>query len=102
MNAPATFRGGSMRFVRQLPVRFVALGLAALLFLPGSLRAADEWPVKRGPANDLEPYRYDANAWSKVPREFLDDYSACTLYSSTSHRIESDGTIETITHEITR
>ena len=37
-----------------------------------------------------------------LPRSFIDDASACILYTSTSHLIEADGTVETITHEITR
>src|SRR5262245_58878468 len=82
------------------PLQPALIVLAALIFaLPVR---ADDWPVKRGPANDIEPYRYDAKAWASVPREFLDDYSACTLYSCTTHLIEADGTVETITHEITR
>src|SRR5207244_11123959 len=97
---PVTPRRGSMRVRRQFAFAVAAIGLAALL-TPGRLRA-DDWPVKRGPANDVEAYRYDAKAWAAVPREFLDDYSACVLYSSTSHRIDADGTVETITHEITR
>jgi tetratricopeptide (TPR) repeat protein/transglutaminase-like putative cysteine protease len=82
------------------PVQPALIVLAAFVFAVPA--RADDWPVKRGPANDLEPYRYDAKAWASVPREFLDDYSACTLYSSTTHLIEADGTLETISHEITR
>src|SRR5258705_5277534 len=89
-----------MRLCQQRPFHRAAISLVALLFA-GPLHA-DEWPVKRGPANDIDAYRYEAKAWSHVPREFLDDYSACTLYFGTSHRIEADGTVQTITHEITR
>ena len=39
---------------------------------------------------------------SRLPRDFLDDAAACVLYAGTSYLVEPDGTIETITHEITR
>lgn len=72
-----------------------------VLLLSGSARA-DSWPVQRGPSHEPAPYRYDAKVWSHVPREFLDNYSACILYYGTTHLIDADGTVETITHEITR
>jgi tetratricopeptide (TPR) repeat protein len=37
-----------------------------------------------------------------VPREFLEDFPACVLYSGTTYLIEADGTVEKITHEIVR
>src|SRR2546423_3996357 len=89
-----------MRLRQRLSFHVAVICLGVLL-LPRSLRA-DDWPVQRGAANDIEAYCYDPKAWAQVPREFLDDYSACTLYFSTSHRIEADGPVETITHEITR
>jgi tetratricopeptide (TPR) repeat protein/transglutaminase-like putative cysteine protease len=60
------------------------------------------WPVPRGPAHDLVPYQYDSGILKSVPKEFLEDAPACILYSGVTNLVESDGTIETITHEITR
>src|SRR5207245_2246430 len=40
--------------------------------------------------------------WKSVPADFLDDVPACILYSGSNHLIEPDGTIESISHEITR
>ncbi len=55
-----------------------------------------------GPSHEPVPYRYDPAAWKHVRPEFLDDAPACTLYAGTTHLVEADGTIETISHEITR
>src|SRR5262245_44363733 len=67
-----------------------------------AVRAADAtWPVPRGPSREPTPYRYDPAAWKAVPREFLDDAPACTLYSATTHLVESDGTIEAIKYSVT-
>jgi tetratricopeptide (TPR) repeat protein/transglutaminase-like putative cysteine protease len=75
----------------------------ALLSLAPAARAADaSWPVAWGPSREPAPYRYDAAVWKTVPREFLDDAPACTLYTGATYLIEPDGTVETITHEITR
>ncbi len=67
--------------------------------LPAS---AAEWPVPRGPSREPVPYIYDPAAWATVPKAFLDDAPACTLYSGVSHLIEADGTVESVTHEVTR
>ena len=78
--------------------------VAALLivcFLGSAVRAAD-WPVPRGESHEPAPYRYDAAKAKQVPKEFLEDASACLLYSGTSYLVEADGNIEQITHEITR
>ncbi len=64
--------------------------------------AAADWPVPRGESREPAPHQYDPAQWKRVPHEFLDDAQACVLYSSANHLIEPDGTIETITHEITR
>ena len=37
-----------------------------------------------------------------IPKDFLDDATACVLYSGTTHLSKRDGTDEAITHEITR
>jgi tetratricopeptide (TPR) repeat protein/transglutaminase-like putative cysteine protease len=84
---------------RRLP-RFLAASLFCLA-LAAAARAAD-WPVPRGPSHEPAPYRYDAAQWKKVPRDFLDDAPACTLYSGTTYLVEPDGTTETIVHDITR
>src|SRR5262245_30970251 len=63
--------------------------------------AAQTWPVPRGPAHDLAPYQYDPSILKTVPKEFLEDAPACILYTSVANLVEPDGTIETITHEIT-
>ncbi len=83
-----------MRRCRFLGVVFVlCFPLAAL---------ADGWPVPRGPSREPIPFRYDSGLWQKVPRPFLEDAAACILYSAMTHLVEADGTVETITHEITR
>jgi tetratricopeptide (TPR) repeat protein len=78
----------------------VLLALAACL-LGGECRA-DTWPVPLGPAREPSPYRYDAAVLKTVPRAFLEDAFACTLYYGTTHFVESDGTVETVSHEVTR
>jgi tetratricopeptide (TPR) repeat protein len=72
-----------------------------LLAIGLGLQGAD-WPVKRGPSREPSPYVYDPATWKQVPREYLEDYPACTLFSSTSYMIEEDGTVETTVHEVTR
>jgi tetratricopeptide (TPR) repeat protein len=63
---------------------------------------ADDWPIPRAPGREPEPYRFDRKQLTKVPRPFLEDAAACILYSGVSHVIEPDGTVESVTHEITR
>ena len=84
------------RYPRRIPL---LLGVALLLG-PTSRAAAADWPVPRGPSREPEPYRYDATAWKQVPREFLDDAPACTLYAGLNHLVEADGTVETVTHRL--
>src|SRR5262245_48860019 len=81
---------------------FRPLGVVFFLLANLSTLRADDWPVPRGPSREPDPYRYEATAWSKVPKAFLEDSSAAVLFTSTTHFIERDGTIETICHEITR
>jgi tetratricopeptide (TPR) repeat protein/transglutaminase-like putative cysteine protease len=80
--------------------------LLAALFLfsfVSAARSADAtWPVQRGPSREPAPYHYAAAAWKAVPHEFLDDAPACTLYAATTYLVEGDGTVESISHEITR
>jgi tetratricopeptide (TPR) repeat protein/transglutaminase-like putative cysteine protease len=88
-----------MTFPRARP----ALAALALFLLSSSafLRAED-WPIARGASHEPVPYRYHASQWKTVPRDFLEEAPACTLYSGVSYLVEADGTVETITHEITR
>jgi transglutaminase-like putative cysteine protease len=65
------------------------------------LRAAD-WQVKRGPSREPVPYRYQPDLWKTIPKAFLEETPACILYSGASYRIEEDGTIETVSHEVVR
>jgi tetratricopeptide (TPR) repeat protein len=78
------------------------LGLFAFVLATTGPSLAATWPVPRGASREPNPYRYDPAIWKTVPAEFLDDAPACILYASTTNFVESDGTIETITHEITR
>jgi tetratricopeptide (TPR) repeat protein len=77
------------------------LWLVVALFLP-SVAHSQEWPVARGASREPLPYRYDARVLKTIPKEFLDDANACVLYSGTTHVVELDGTVEAISHEITR
>ncbi len=79
---------------------FALAALGSLLLAPA--RAADNWPVPRGDSHEPKPFHYDAKLWKDVPKEFLDDAAACVLYAGTSQLVVADGTIETITHEVTR
>ena len=76
--------------------------LLGLTLFSSPARADQEWPVARGPSREPLPYRYDPRVVAKVPRTFLDDSVAAILYSGNSYLVEKDGTIETITHEVTR
>jgi tetratricopeptide (TPR) repeat protein/transglutaminase-like putative cysteine protease len=78
--------------------------LVALVFLGGltPARAADDWPVPRGPSREPSPFRYDPGLWKAVPKAFLEDAPACVLYAGNTYLVEADGTIETITHDVTR
>jgi tetratricopeptide (TPR) repeat protein/transglutaminase-like putative cysteine protease len=76
--------------------------LLLAFWLAAPLYAVDDWPVPRGPAHEPAPYRYNHKVWASVPRAYLEDAPACTLYAATTHLIDADGTVETITHEITR
>src|SRR5262249_7905405 len=73
-----------------------------LLWQCGVTCAADAWPVPRGPSREPQPYKYDPGALKAVPKDFLDDAQACILYAGTTHLVEPDGTIETVTHEVIR
>jgi hypothetical protein len=72
----------------------------ALVATPAAL--ASDWPVPRGPSHEPAPYQYEASKLARVPRAFLDDAPACVLYAATSHLVEADGTVEAVTHEVTR
>ena len=76
--------------------------IVSLLFIAVNNSRADDWPVPRGPSREPLPYRYDPKVLKTIPKDVLDDSSACVLYSGTSHLIEPDGTVEMISHEITQ
>src|SRR5262245_36382792 len=78
------------------------LCLASLFVALTPARADDAWPVTRGVSREPAPYKYDPASVKKLPREFLDDSAATILYAGTTHLVEADGTVETITHEVTR
>lgn len=88
-----------MRSPRHLFVVPLALALFAA---DRPSRAADSWPVTRGLSREPSPYRYDAKQWQAVPKAFLEDAAACVLYAGNTFLVEPDGTVENITHEITR
>jgi tetratricopeptide (TPR) repeat protein len=87
--------------VRKSPARPV-LTVALLVCLAAPVRAADDWPVPRGPSREPFPYSFDRSQVKAIPRPFLEDAAACTLYAGNSNLVEPDGTIENVTHEITR
>jgi tetratricopeptide (TPR) repeat protein len=76
--------------------------VVSLFFIVSTNLRADEWPVPRGASREPLPYRYDAKVLKTIPKEFLDDSTACILYSGNTHLVEPDGTVEAISHEITR
>ena len=82
---------------------FLALPVVLFLALTAQVQAQlTTWPVPREPSHEPVPYTYDPAILKTVPREFIDDASACILYTAINHLIQADGTVETITHEITR
>src|SRR5260370_11317441 len=79
------------------------LALASLgWFLLQPAHAGDTWPVTRGASHEPHPFRYDAKLWKDVPKDFLDDAAACVLYAGNTYLVDADGTVEIITHEVTR
>jgi tetratricopeptide (TPR) repeat protein len=84
--------------MRRVPYLLVAI----LLATASAARAQQDWPVPRGPANEPLPFTLDAKYLADVPRDFFEDAPACILFTRTTHLIESDGTVATIVHEITR
>lgn len=77
-----------------------------LSLLLASIHAATageaDWPVTRGPSREPVPFQFRRRSLAELPRDFLEDAPACILYYGSNHLIESDGTVETITHDITR
>ena len=78
------------------------LVLVLVLFLASTARAANEWPVARGPSREPVPVRFDRKMLDAAPKDFLEDAVACVLYSGNSYIVEEDGTTETITHDLSR
>jgi tetratricopeptide (TPR) repeat protein len=85
----------------QRSVRFVLVFAALVLFAPAVWADAD-WPVQRGPSHEPVPYTYNSKQLEKLPHDFLDDAAACILYAGNTYLVDADGTIETITHDVTR
>lgn len=85
-------------------LRFVlhALLLLAVCGRVSVARAETDWPIPRGPARTPPDYQYDTKQIARLPRSFLDDAEAVTLYSGTTYTIGTDGTIESTSHEVTR
>jgi tetratricopeptide (TPR) repeat protein/transglutaminase-like putative cysteine protease len=81
---------------------FRALVAIVLLAAARTAAASDAWPVARGPAHEPNVYHYDAKQWQTIPKDYLEDAAACVLYAGNTFLVEADGTIENITHEITR
>ncbi len=81
---------------------YPALLALAAVWLGSAAAHADDWPVARGPSREPSPHRHDPAALKRVPRTFLEDAPACTLYYGTTHFLEPDGTAETVSHEVTR
>lgn len=82
-------------------LHFRSLLIIALFLVSTHLRA-DDWPVPRGPSREPQPYRYDPAVLKTIPRDYLDDATACVVYTATTYLVEPDGTTDAITHEITR
>ncbi|MBY0525291.1 MAG: DUF3857 domain-containing protein [Gemmataceae bacterium] len=80
----------------------IPLLISLIVLSPAASRAEVDWPIPRGASNEPVPFKYDATHWKAVPKAFIEDAPACTLYSGTTHLVDSDGVIETITHEVTR
>jgi tetratricopeptide (TPR) repeat protein/transglutaminase-like putative cysteine protease len=82
------------------------LVIILVLFSPTAAWSQDQdktdWPVPRGSSNEPVPYHYNPAILKTVPRAFFDDAAACILYVASSHRVQADGTIETVSHDITR
>jgi tetratricopeptide (TPR) repeat protein len=82
--------------------RLLLVAVVVFVFIGSPAARGDDWPVARGPSHEPKPYQYEPRILRDVPREFLEDAPACILYARTSHLIEPDGTIEAVSHEITR
>jgi tetratricopeptide (TPR) repeat protein/transglutaminase-like putative cysteine protease len=88
--------------VSLFPRTALSLFLAATLAAATPAAQPETWPVPRGPSHEPFPHRHDPAQVKKLPRAFLEDAPACTLYTGTTHLVEPDGTVEAITHEVTR
>jgi tetratricopeptide (TPR) repeat protein len=88
-------------FRPRRPLRVLSVLVLVAVFA-GPSSAAGTWPVPRGPSREPNPYRFDPAILKRLPKAFLEDAAACVLYAGNTHLVEADGTIETITHEVTR
>lgn len=82
--------------------RTLAALLACFLLCQSAPAAEQAWPVARGPSREPAPYRFDRTTMRLVPKPFLEDAAAVLLYACSNYLVEKDGTLETVTHEITR
>jgi tetratricopeptide (TPR) repeat protein len=90
--------GAAMRFRYLRP-----LIVACLVLVPASVRGeGQEWPVPHGPAKYAAPCTFDPVLCKRLPAAYLDDASACVLFSGTTHRLLPDGSVETSTQELIR
>jgi tetratricopeptide (TPR) repeat protein/transglutaminase-like putative cysteine protease len=88
--------------MRRVSRRIFSLLVIIFFNVEPSAIANETWPVARGPSREPNPYRYDAKQWQSIPKEFLEDSAACVLYAGNFYHLEADGTVENITHEVTR
>jgi tetratricopeptide (TPR) repeat protein len=90
------------RMVSNLKPFALAVSIVCLVVATSEFAHGEGWPIDRGPAHEPAPFRYDPSQVKVLPRAFLEDAPACTLYSGTTHLLEADGSVETIVHEIIR
>lgn len=84
-------------------MRVLRLTLTVLAVIwAGEIRADEpRWPVDRAPSPLSAPFTLRADLLKDVPAEFLNDATACYLYSGTVHTLEPDGTVAaTVTEAI--
>ncbi len=84
------------------PLRNPLVAVVLTCLLAARPAPAADWPVARGPSREPASYHYDPAQWKQVPKAFLDDAPACTLYSGATYLVDADGTTETIIHDVTR
>src|SRR5262245_49165442 len=76
--------------------------LCALCIALAPAFAPAEESVARAPAREPNPFKFDPTSVATLPKACVEEFPAVTIYPGSTHIIEADGTVETITHEITR